>query len=163
MEQQYFYKGKGYRSLEEMPPEARQAYERVQKMLEDSDGNGVPDAFEGGGEGMFLVQRGPAHVTANGKPLADLGRLPGWVQKLLQLAIAKDLRKLKSGLNDSEWLEQVAERASGVSRGPAIPEKNPQPGAPPYEDVSSSRRIVQLLLLAALLLALAAALFLLLV
>ena len=41
--------GKTYASVEEMPAEVRQQYERAMSMLPDRDGNGVPDVLEGKG------------------------------------------------------------------------------------------------------------------
>lgn len=41
------FRGKEYNSIEELPPEARQAFEKLTKVLDDKDQNGVPDFFEG--------------------------------------------------------------------------------------------------------------------
>ena len=42
--------GKTYSSVDEMPPEAREKYEKMMSMLADRDGNGVPDILEGKGD-----------------------------------------------------------------------------------------------------------------
>src|SRR5436305_997655 len=42
--------GKTYSSADEMPPEAREKYEKMMSMLADRDGNGVPDILEGKGD-----------------------------------------------------------------------------------------------------------------
>lgn len=42
----FVYNGRTYSSPEEMPPEARAAYEKVSSAFNDSDGDGVPDLFE---------------------------------------------------------------------------------------------------------------------
>jgi len=38
-----YFNGKKYHGIREMPSDVRQAYERMQKWLEDADGDGVPD------------------------------------------------------------------------------------------------------------------------
>ena len=38
--------GKTYKSVEEMPPDVRQKYERAMQSLGDANGNRTPDAFE---------------------------------------------------------------------------------------------------------------------
>lgn len=42
----FVYNGRTYSSPEEMPPEARAAYEKVTSAFADSDGDGIPDLFE---------------------------------------------------------------------------------------------------------------------
>lgn len=49
--------GKSYESVEDMPPELRDVYERAVRMLGDADGNGVPDVFEGKGPGMWQIAK----------------------------------------------------------------------------------------------------------
>ena len=39
--------GKTYSSVEEMPPEIRQQYEKAMSMLADKNHNGIPDVLEG--------------------------------------------------------------------------------------------------------------------
>ena len=41
------FQGKEYNSFEELPPEAKKAFEKLNKVLGDKDQNGVPDIFEG--------------------------------------------------------------------------------------------------------------------
>ncbi len=45
------FNGQTYRSVEDMPPEARRVYTEVMAAFADRDGNGVPDVFETGGTG----------------------------------------------------------------------------------------------------------------
>src|SRR4051812_5260276 len=40
--------GRKFSSVEEMPAEVREQYERAMRMIADRDGNGVPDVLEGG-------------------------------------------------------------------------------------------------------------------
>ena len=41
------FNGKEYNRLEDMPPEARRAYQQAMGMLADKNQNGVPDFMEG--------------------------------------------------------------------------------------------------------------------
>ena len=43
------FNGREYKSSDEMPAEARAAYEQAMSVFQDNDRNGVPDIFEGGG------------------------------------------------------------------------------------------------------------------
>lgn len=47
MTENILFNGKTYRSLEDMPPGVRQAYESVMQVLADKNQNGLPDLFEG--------------------------------------------------------------------------------------------------------------------
>ena len=44
---QIMFNGKTYNSLEEMPANERMAYEQMQKIFVDANGNGIPDFLEG--------------------------------------------------------------------------------------------------------------------
>ena len=47
MQAKIIFNGKDYSSLDEMPPEARQAYEQMMNVLADRNQDGMPDLFEG--------------------------------------------------------------------------------------------------------------------
>ncbi len=47
MNQKIRFQGKEYNSIEELPPEAKQTFEKLTKILDDQDQNGIPDYFEG--------------------------------------------------------------------------------------------------------------------
>ncbi len=42
------YQGQVYTSVDEMPPDARRAYQQAMSVFADADGDGIPDIFEGG-------------------------------------------------------------------------------------------------------------------
>ena len=46
VEQPVQFNGKEYPSISSMPKEVRKAYEKLEKIFEDRDNNGVPDIFE---------------------------------------------------------------------------------------------------------------------
>src|SRR5690348_10791800 len=54
--------GQTYESVEQMPPDARRAYEQAMSMLADRNGNGVPDILEGEGGNTTIN-------TSSGKPI----------------------------------------------------------------------------------------------
>jgi len=51
--------GREYESVDQMPPEARRAYEQAMSALADRDGNGVPDILEGGKTSINATPGGP--------------------------------------------------------------------------------------------------------
>ena len=51
----------------------------MEKVFQDSDGNGVPDVFEGDG----VTKIGTTYVTVNGKPLNDMEELPDNIKEIV--------------------------------------------------------------------------------
>ena len=51
----------------------------MKKVFQDSDGNGVPDVFEGDG----VTKNGTTYVTVNGKPLNDMEELPDNIKEIV--------------------------------------------------------------------------------
>lgn len=47
MTPKFTFQGKEYNSIEELPPELRKAFEKLTKVFDDKDQNGVPDFLEG--------------------------------------------------------------------------------------------------------------------
>src|SRR5438128_2609710 len=72
------FNGTTYNSVEDMPPDVRQAYEQVMGVLKDENQNGVPDMLEG----MIppeIAQRLSAHLQSimfNGQTYQNLDQLP---------------------------------------------------------------------------------------
>lgn len=73
MEQIITFNGKIYRSIDEMPPDVRQAYESVMQIMADKNQNGVPDLFEGLA-GAGTQQTGG--IIYNGQAYSHLDDLP---------------------------------------------------------------------------------------
>ncbi len=82
------FDGKTYNSIEEMPPEARQAYEQVANMFVDKNGNGIPDFLEGD-----LVQNIMSAFTSsvnfNGHTYDNMNELPPEAREKVQAAFKK--------------------------------------------------------------------------
>jgi hypothetical protein len=82
------FNGRTYNSIEEMPPEARQAYEQVANMLVDKNGNGIPDFLEGD-----LVKNIMSALTSsinfNGHIYNNMNDLPPETREKVQAAFQK--------------------------------------------------------------------------
>jgi hypothetical protein len=70
--------GREYSSVDEMPPDVRQIYERMAEMRADSDGDGMPDIFEGKGANVVTVTR--SNVVVDDRGLPGAGRIPADVR-----------------------------------------------------------------------------------
>lgn len=82
------FNGKSYSSLEEMPPNDRQAYEQMMSIFVDANGNGIPDFLEGD-----IVQNVMTAVTSNihfnGQVYDGMNELPVDVREKIQGAFEK--------------------------------------------------------------------------
>lgn len=82
------FNGKSYSSLEEMPPNDRQAYEQMMSIFVDANGNGIPDFLEGD-----IVQNVMTAVTSNihfnGQVYDGMNELPADVREKIQGAFEK--------------------------------------------------------------------------
>jgi hypothetical protein len=82
------FNGKSYSSLEEMPPNDRQAYEEMMSIFVDANGNGIPDFLEGD-----IVQNVMTAVTSNihfnGQVYDGMNELPVDVREKIQGAFEK--------------------------------------------------------------------------
>ena len=58
--------GKEYSSVDEMPPDVRQLYEKAMSMLADKDANGIPDILEGKSVGISAIATEVLKGLANG-------------------------------------------------------------------------------------------------
>lgn len=82
------FNGKTYNSLEEMPPNERQAYEQMMNIFVDANGNGIPDFLEGD-----MVKNVLSAVTSNihfnGQVYEGMNELPPDVREKIQGAFEK--------------------------------------------------------------------------
>jgi len=74
--------GREYGSVDEMPPDVRQAYERMRSALVDSDRDGVPDMFEGKNANVVRVTR--QKVVVNGREYDGVGEMPQDVRRAFE-------------------------------------------------------------------------------
>lgn len=85
---QIMFNGKTYNSLEEMPARERQAYEQLQQIFVDADGNGVPDFLEGDVANKVITAVTSA-INYDGKVYNSLDELPPEMRQKVQEAFAK--------------------------------------------------------------------------
>lgn len=84
------FNGKTYNSLEEMPPEARQAYEQVAGALVDKNGNGIPDFLEGDIiSNISNIYKSASQFTVNGTTYNNINELPADARQRVQGAFEK--------------------------------------------------------------------------
>jgi len=73
MSEKIIFNGRVYRSVSEMPPDERQLYERLEKLITDADRDGVPDILQQGSiEGLkqvFGFMKDISKMSSSGKPL----------------------------------------------------------------------------------------------
>jgi hypothetical protein len=167
------YKGQMYESLEAMPPEAREAYQKAMALLADQNGNGVPDLLDGllqgqSPEGLLkpLTDVGSTftQVAYNGQMLPNVEAMPEEARRAYEQAM-RAMDQNNNGIPDA--LERgafmaAAPLASGARRAPAAPlPSTARPLSSPYtpaglepEGASDSARRLRTIGLAALGLAL---------
>jgi hypothetical protein len=85
---QIMFNGKTYNSLEEMPANERQAYEQLQKIFVDANGNGIPDFLEGD-LAKKVITAFTSSVNYDGKVYNNLDELPVEARQKVQDAFAK--------------------------------------------------------------------------
>src|SRR6185436_20830679 len=100
-----FFNGQEYSSVEDMPPDVRQAYEQMMGMFVDKNANGLPDAFEG-----MLQARGVSleNMHFNGQAYGSLEEMPPEVRQAYEKAMSA-LNRL--GDNNQNGVPDVIENA----------------------------------------------------
>src|SRR5689334_16571009 len=83
------FNGKTYNSLEEMPPEARQAYEQIANMFVDKNGNGIPDFLEGDMVKNIMSAFTSTDFNFNGQTYQNMNDLPPEAREKVQAAFQK--------------------------------------------------------------------------
>jgi len=86
---QIVFNGKTFNSLEEMPANERMAYEQMQKIFVDANGNGIPDFLEGDIARNVMTAFTTNAVNYDGKVYNNLDELPAEARQKVQDAFAK--------------------------------------------------------------------------
>jgi|GEM_PF-1422632 len=82
MESKIIFNGREYANVNEMPPDVREAYERITKTFADSDGDGVPDVLEGlSGD---TVSTTTSKIVVNGREYASADEMPSDVRQIYE-------------------------------------------------------------------------------
>ncbi len=96
MSLQINFNGKTYNSIDEMPPEARQAYAQAMALLADQNANGIPDFLDGLLEGQSPADAlGPLNalsavntqIVYNGQAYTNLDDMPAEARAAYQQAL----------------------------------------------------------------------------
>jgi len=89
------FNGKEYSSVDEMPPNTRQAYDALAKTFADNDHNGMPDIFEGKGSaqmvnlGSLLAGQRTMRIIFEGKEYTSMDQLPPEAREKYKAAVEK--------------------------------------------------------------------------
>src|SRR5205085_2796125 len=88
MNSKIIFNGQAYNSLDEMPADARQAYQQAMGLLADADQNGIPDILEGGASSANIVMTtGQTQIVHDGKVYSSVDELPPEVREKYQKAM----------------------------------------------------------------------------
>jgi hypothetical protein len=82
--ERYTVDGKEYDSLDDMPEEARRKLEAHLKLLEDKDGDGVPDILQGQRKDTSGIQSRQVHISAPRGRMKDAERAGELITDLLK-------------------------------------------------------------------------------
>ena len=80
------FNGQTYNSVEDMPPDARQAYDQAMGMLADKNKDGMPDAMEQPAGGTPPI-RFSTKFTVNGQTMQGLENLPPETRQAIEQAM----------------------------------------------------------------------------
>ena len=93
---QIHFNGKTYNSIEEMPPEARQAYEQALALLADKNANGLPDFMDAMLQGqppeqvlqpLNVLTSSQTQIIYNGQTYTSLEAMPAEARQAYQQAM----------------------------------------------------------------------------
>ncbi|MBL7161375.1 MAG: hypothetical protein ISS57_02130 [Anaerolineales bacterium] len=113
MSEKIIFNGRVYRSVSEMPPDERQLYERLEKLVTDADRDGVPDILQEGSiagvkqvfgfmkdisqmsksgktlhqHQLAIIKVTDTSITVNGKTFRSVGEMPAEVRRVYQSAV----------------------------------------------------------------------------
>jgi hypothetical protein len=113
--------GHEYSSADQLPPEAREAYDRAMGMLADRNGNGIPDVLEvaleksaaasAGSSGPAMQIYTSHKIIVNGREYASLDEVPPETRRLLAAMQGRPGEK-KAG-----WTDPLAPASRVPARG----------------------------------------------
>ncbi len=97
------FNGQTYASVEDMPPEVRQVYERMLKLLPDEDKNGEPDLLQGNAANVDMVVT--SSITVDGEVYTNEDDMPPEVRQKFEEATAK----LQKFMGAAQGIESVSD------------------------------------------------------
>ena len=87
MNQKINFNGKSYDSINDMPPDVRQAYQQVMGIFADNNKDGIPDIFQG--SNMNIINQTSASIFYNGKTYNNIDDLPPEARQKYENAMSK--------------------------------------------------------------------------
>ena len=107
MSLQIIFNGQTYNSLEDMPPEGRQAYEQAVSLLADQNANGLPDFIDTMLRGQSpdeilkpLSVFSTLQIVFNGQTYTSLHAMPPDARRAFEQAMSGALDQNRSGVPD---------------------------------------------------------------
>jgi hypothetical protein len=140
MGKEFIYQGRRYERFEDLPPEARQAYEQLYALSVDEDRDGIPDVLQGSEGREYTYHWGSARSLRGDQRLADLENIPTWGKKLVRVIARRLLKEMPPPLSLDAVDEDALTRSSwenAFTQSELSQSVTPTPL--PYEDVSTSR------------------------
>ena len=127
------FNGKTYNNVEEMPVNERKAFEQMNQMFVDKNGNGIPDLLEGDlVKNVMTAHSTQAHVTVNGKTYTSFNDLPPEVRQQVDGAFQMlSNMGILSGMPEAQQQQQAAPAVSTFESKPFNP-----PGSSAIEEES---------------------------
>jgi hypothetical protein len=110
------FNGQTYNSVDDMPPDARQAYDQAMGMLADKNKDGMPDAMERPA-GAMPSMLGSSQIIINGQAVNGLESLPPETRQQIEQAMSM-LDKDHNGVMD--FMEKMPGLAQYVMNGQMI-------------------------------------------
>ncbi len=143
------FNGKTYNSLDEMPANERQAYEHLQKIFVDANGNGIPDFMEGDVASKIITAFSTNVVDFNGQTYNNINDLPPETKQKVEAAFAK-LQQM--GLVSPQAMSGISSSQPQIDFEPAFaPSKPIIPQEPTIQEVKGPNFMgIALALIAAL-------------
>ncbi len=102
--------GKTYASVDDMPPDVRQTYEKMMKLLADQDRDGVPDLVQKAGQSQVSVEVSRT-FTVDGQTYHSLEEMPPEVRQKYEEIMTRFAQKLgpaAAALQDADAMEAAA-------------------------------------------------------
>ena len=88
MKSKIFFNGREYASVDEMPADVRQAYERAMSVFADGDRNGTPDILEDGANvNVHMVSH--AKIIFNGQEFGSVDEMPPEARRAYEQVMGK--------------------------------------------------------------------------
>lgn len=127
------FNGKSYSSVDEMPPDVRQAYEQVAGMFADKNHDGIPDILEGAAEKSGIdvqsvsISSNQGQVFIDGKAYSSIEEMPAEVRQKYEQAMMKAGQILRDANQNN--IPDILEGILPAQRISSPPQAMPKPAA----------------------------------